>query len=137
MLNFIRKRLKYSSGIVEIGDIKLKAIIADSFIKKAIGLMYRDEISEDECMLFTFSHPSMLGIWMKSMKFPIDIIWLDSSKRIVTLMESLPPCRSVFCKTYYPERESMYVVELRSGFIKKNTVTKLTKIKIEEPKKRR
>jgi hypothetical protein len=137
MLNFIRKRLKYSTGIVEIGDIRLKAIIADSFIKKAIGLMYRDGISEDECMLFTFSHPSMLGIWMKGMKFPIDILWLDSSKRIVTLMESLPPCGGIFCKTYYPKLESMYVVELSPGFIKKNSVTERTEIKIEEPKKRR
>jgi hypothetical protein len=137
MLNFIRKRLKYSTGIVEIGDMKLKAILADSLIKKAIGLMYRDDISENECMLFTFSHPSMLGIWMKGMRFPIDILWLDSSKTIVTMKESLPPCRSIFCKTYYPERESMYVIELRSGFIKKNSVTKLTEIKIEEPKKRR
>ena len=137
MLNFIRKRLKYSSGVVEIGNIKLKAILADSFIKRAIGLMYRDSISEDECMLFTFSHPSMLGIWMKGMKFPIDILWLDSSKSIVTIKESLPPCRGILCKTYYPERESMYVIELRSGFIKKNSVTKLTEIKIEEQKERR
>ncbi|MEM0154473.1 MAG: DUF192 domain-containing protein [Methanothrix sp.] len=137
MLNFIRKRLKYSTGIVEIGGIKLNAILADSFIKKAIGLMYRDEIPEDECMLFTFSHPSMLGIWMKGMRFPIDILWLDSSQKIVTLKESLPPCRSIFCKTYYPERESMYVIELHAGFIKKNSVTNLTEIKIEKPKERR
>lgn len=138
MLNFIRKRLSYASCTLYIGNVRLKAIMADSFIKRAIGLMYRENIAEDECMLFTFHGESMLGIWMKSMKFPIDIIWLDSGKNIVAIKEALPPCKGIIsCKTYYPERKSMYVIELHSGFVKKNSVTKLTEIKIERPEKRR
>jgi uncharacterized membrane protein (UPF0127 family) len=138
MLNFIRKRLSYKSCTVYIGNVKLKAILADSFLKRAIGLMYRESIAEDECMLFTFSGESMIGIWMKSMKFPIDIIWLDSEKKITTIKEALQPCKSIFsCKTYYPERKSMYVIELRSGFVKKNSINNLTEIRFEEPGKRR
>ncbi len=132
MLNFIRKRLRYSSTKVYIGDVELDAIIADSFIKRVIGLMYRDSIKENECMLFTFPHESMLGIWMKGMKFPIDILWLDSSKEIVTIKENIQPCNKLPCHTYYPERKSMYVIELHSGFVKKNSIDKFTRIRFAE-----
>ena len=132
MLNFIRKRLSYTERQISVGGVELSAIIADSFLKRMIGLMYRETLEEGKCMLFTFPSESMLGIWMKSMKFPIDVIWLDSDLKIVSIMESLPPCDKIFCKTYYPSSKSMYVIEFNSGFVKKNNISKQTKIELEK-----
>ena len=128
MLNFIRKRLSYSETTLRIGSIELKAIIADSFIKRMIGLMYMEELPQDKCMLFKFSNESALGIWMKNMRFPIDVIWLDSGMKIVTITEALPPCHKILCKTYYPTTDAMYIIELNSGFVKSNGITNLTKV---------
>lgn len=132
MFNFIRKHLSYRTTKISIGTVKLNAILADSFLKRAIGLMYRDSIGINECMLFTFPREENLGIWMKSMKFAIDIIWLDSNMNIVTIKKSVPPCKGILCKTYYPQKNSMYVIELKAGFVTKNSINKQTRIKISE-----
>ena len=36
-------------------------------------------------MLFIFSQPDFYPFWMKDMKFPIDIIWLDENLQIINI----------------------------------------------------
>ncbi|MCL4371922.1 DUF192 domain-containing protein [Candidatus Marsarchaeota archaeon] len=130
MLNAIRKRLRYSKQTVYIGSTQLEAIVADSFIKRMIGLMYRDSIADNECMLFIFSQEGKFGIWMKNMLFAIDVIWADSNLRIIDLQQNLQPCKKLFCKTYAPQRVSKYIIELNAGFISKNKINNTTAIRL-------
>ncbi len=130
MLNFLRRRLSYKNTAVAIGSRQFSGIVSDSFLKRMIGLMYRSAIAEDECMLFIFNEEARLGIWMKNMNFPIDVIWLDSDMRIVSMVEGIQPCHRIICKTYYPEAKSKYIIELKSGSIEKNRISKATKISI-------
>lgn len=113
------KRSKYSVRTATIKGRRFRLYIADGFFKKMNGLMGWNELGSNEGMLFIFKENSRPGIWMLNMKFPIDIIWLDRSMRIVHIVENARPCRSIFdCPTYRPGRNSKYVVELRSGSVK-------------------
>ena len=62
-------------------------------------------------MLFVLNPSSRRGFWMKGMKFPIDVIWLNENKEIVHIKKSLEPCVSN-CPVYYPDRESRYTLGL-------------------------
>lgn len=130
MLNTIRKRLHYSKQTVYIGSVQLEAIVADSFVKRMIGLMYRDSIADNECMLFIFSQEGKFGIWMKNMRFAIDLIWVDSNLRITDFKQNLQPCKNFFCKTYAPQSMSKYIIELNAGFISKNKINNATAIRL-------
>ncbi len=66
-------------------------------------------------MLFKFDTPGIYGIWMKDMRFPIDIIWLDKNKKIVNLKRNVDP--STYPLVYYPPKESLYILEVRAGLI--------------------
>ncbi|OGJ37504.1 MAG: hypothetical protein A2383_00575 [Candidatus Pacebacteria bacterium RIFOXYB1_FULL_39_46] len=53
------------------------------------GLSGRERLETDG-MLFVFDRPQIIGFWMKEMKFPIDIIWLNNNS-IVGLERNIQP----------------------------------------------
>lgn len=83
------------------------------------GLMFRDSLEEKAAMLFVFDATGPHGIWMKNMKISLDILWLDSEKRIVDLKENIPACAQDPCTVYEPARPAAYVLELRAGAVSK------------------
>lgn len=83
------------------------------------GLMYRDSLGEKDAMLFIFDSPRPHGIWMKNMRMPLDILWLDSEKKIVDLIQNVPACTSDPCTVYEPLLPSAYVLELNAGTVSK------------------
>jgi uncharacterized membrane protein (UPF0127 family) len=44
----------------------------------AKGLAVKNELRDNESMLFVYEEPSKQSFWMKDMRFPIDIIWIDT-----------------------------------------------------------
>ena len=107
------------------GRKKFTVEVADSLIKKLMGLSWRDGIGADEGMLFVFGRSGRYGFWMHGMRFSIDILWLDSEMKVVYIRNNVKPCRSVFgCKTMKPDRDSKYVIELRAGTVRKLGIRK-------------
>src|SRR6187549_3320316 len=85
---------------------------------RAMGLMFRPSLPLDHGMLFLFERPDFHGIWMRNCKFPIDILWLDESHKVVHLAEKVPPCttkEASDCEVYQPIARANYVVELNAG----------------------
>jgi len=93
--------------------------------------MFRDSIKENTCMLFVFPDEARQGIWMHNMRFAIDVIWLDSKSRIVSIEKNLRPCKSVFsCKTYLPKSDTKYIIEMKAGTIIRNRIKTGLKVQI-------
>lgn len=103
---------------IQIGSATLDKIeIADIPAKQEQGLSGRTSIDADYGMLFIFEKPGFYAFWMKDMNFPIDMIWLDQSGKIVGLAESVLP--SSYPKTFEPEAPATYVLEVQSGLAQK------------------
>lgn len=90
---------------------------------RAMGLMFRDCLEEAEGMLFPFDVPGRYGFWMKNVRIPLDIIWLDARGRVVWLVERAAPCAADPCPTYRPEADASYVVEVAGGFAGRHRVS--------------
>ncbi|MGC8888985.1 MAG: DUF192 domain-containing protein [Candidatus Micrarchaeia archaeon] len=128
----MRKFVKYKHAHASIGGKKLHLLVADSFPKHMLGLMYMRSIKESEGMLFIFSRNAYHGIWMRNMLFPIDIIWLDEKFEVVDIVENAEPCQSIFgCKTYMPISQARYVIELNAGSSKKLGIKKGSRLIVE------
>jgi uncharacterized membrane protein (UPF0127 family) len=66
------------------------------------------------------------------MKFPIDIIWLDSDGKVVHIEQNLQPCVSVFiCPNYIPNTDSQYVLETVAEFTQRYNISVGTDIDFE------
>ncbi|HEY3094689.1 MAG TPA: DUF192 domain-containing protein [Nitrososphaera sp.] len=117
---------------ITVNGVDLVADIAETGDQQSKGLSVKDILNENEAMLFPFKKEGQHTFWMKGMKFPIDIIWIDSYKEVVHIEHSLDPCvPNSFCPTYTPSERSFYVLETAAGFAAKYNVTEGTPVEFE------
>jgi uncharacterized membrane protein (UPF0127 family) len=98
---------------IKAGNNLIDAEVPENSQKKAVGLGGRSCIGAEEGMLFVFSQADMYDFWMKDMKFPIDIIWVDENKIVTKVDADIAP--STYPKTFRSEKPSKYVLELRAN----------------------
>lgn len=108
-LEFIKKEGK---TVLKKVDIE----IADNEEKAEQGLMYRKSMAEDRGMLFIFPKPEDHAFWMKNTLMSLDIIFIDSNKRIVNMYKNTT-VRSL--KSLPSLGPIQYVVEVIAGFTDK------------------
>lgn len=106
---------------VEIGGVKVKAEVADNPITQTKGLMFHKPLAEDDGMLFKFGREGQYTFWMMNVSFPIDIIWINSEKKVVHIVEHAEPC-FLNCKLYASTAKAKYVLEVKAGFVKKHKI---------------
>ena len=56
---------------------------------------------------------------MKDTLIPLDMIWMDSERRIVHIEHNVPPCAADPCPRYPPSGPALYVLEINAGFAAK------------------
>jgi uncharacterized protein len=114
---------EYLKGYAIVDNYKILADIALTDKQVQDGLAIKNSMTENEGMLFFLGEPRKAPFWMKNMKFPIDIIWLNENFTIVHIEQELQPCESViYCKLYTPNSEALYVLETIAGFTKKHNL---------------
>ena len=120
--------------------------IADTEAKRQRGLMFREKLAETEGMVFIFEEPGFYPFWMQNCRIALDIVWLDRSFNVVSIAESVPPCRlpgceppcaSMNCPSYPPAAgtSAKYVVELAAGFAKRHGLKTGNTLKVELPQR--
>jgi hypothetical protein len=87
--------------------------ICKSALCQTIGLMFSRSIN-DQALMFEFPREIKLGLHMWFVFYPIDVVFLDSEKRVVELKEDFKPFT-----VYRPKNKSKYVIELPAGTISK------------------
>lgn len=86
--------------------------IADDEYQTQTGLMYRDSMEENQGMLFIFPVEDLLGFYMKNTKFALDIIYIDSDKKIVSFQKNAQPYSEDSLPSNVPAK---YVLEVNTG----------------------
>jgi uncharacterized membrane protein (UPF0127 family) len=109
---------------ITISNVILQADVALSSEEQTKGLSIKDSLKSNEGMIFPYESPRTLSFWMKDMKFPIDILWLDADKKVVHIEEGLQPCSPLLpCPSYTPDVQAQYVLETVAGFSSANEIT--------------
>lgn len=126
-LSYQNKTTQDSQGFKELTvivneSLTLKTDVSSTSNERTIGLSKYDSLKENQAMLFVFEEKGFYSFWMRDMKFPIDIIWLNENKEIVSIRENADP--SEYPQSYYPEAEALYVLETVAGFVTKNQLEK-------------
>jgi uncharacterized membrane protein (UPF0127 family) len=87
---------------------------------RAQGLMYRDQLRPGTGMLFLFAEEGEYPFWMKNTRIPLDMIWIDSNRRIAAIHHDVPPCQIEDCPSYPPNVKARYVLEVAGGVAKQH-----------------
>ena len=120
--------VEFPMGTIKIDEVPLQVQIADTEPRRVRGLMFQDQLPYDQGMIFVFDKPGLYSLWMLNMQFSLDMMWFDDDGKIVHIEQDVPPCKTPMqiasCQSIIPEGQSSYVLEVTSGFIDKNNITK-------------
>ena len=100
-------------------DVTLEAELAETQTQKYKGLSGRTCLDTGRAMLFAYGTADSYCFVMRDMNFPIDMIWLDGDKRVVTIKHEAQP-ESYPEESYCPDRPAQYVLEVAAGLAKKH-----------------
>jgi uncharacterized protein len=93
--------------------------IANDDFERAQGLMYRKKLDQNKGMLFIFDRNGFYPFWMKNTLIPLDMIWLNSNKEIVSIKKNAQPCGTGVCLPIIPLQKARYVLEINAGIVDK------------------
>lgn len=103
-------RIPMPNGVV------VNARVADDHEERVQGLSGTDPLGDDEGMLFVFDQPDIQAIWMKDMRYDLDIVWLDESGQVVYVVSGAKAPQGIGELPVYKNTDpAKYVLELPAG----------------------
>lgn len=109
----------WSDAVVELKGEEIHVLVARTPYQHKKGLGDRDSLGEYDGMLFIFELQKRVGIVMRDMCFPIDIVWLDRGE-VVDIAPNIQVEANVSeekLTRYYPRKEANLVLELPAGWV--------------------
>lgn len=102
------------------GHVQMRASVADTSSLREQGLSGTPSLPIGIVKLFVFDEPVVAPFWMKDMKYPIDILWLDADKKIIFIASNLAP--ETYPATFGPTEPSLYVIETPAGMAERENM---------------
>lgn len=119
-LRWYNNRIK--DATISIAGRDFIVMVARTKAQQVKGLSDRDALLDADGMLFTFGGGAgFYTVVMRSMRFPIDVIWVDGST-IVDMAPNLPPDphqNETDLIEYRPRMPATQILEVSAGFIGK------------------
>lgn len=101
------------------GKVTYSVDLAVTEPERRQGLSGREFLAQDAGMLFVFEDEQPRQFWMKDMRFPLDIIWIDGQCRLVGVSADVPIPPPDADDADIPRAPSnlpaQYVLELNAG----------------------
>ncbi|MCK4744598.1 DUF192 domain-containing protein [Candidatus Parcubacteria bacterium] len=106
---------------LKIKEQNIKVELAETEQERIKGLSGRENLCDNCGILFIFNKEDFHSFWMKEMKFPIDIIWINNDKIVqITKNADLPQAKNI--PTYTPKQKASKVLEVNAGFCEKHNI---------------
>jgi hypothetical protein len=92
--------------------VSFRVELAQTPAEQERGLMFRQSMGADEGMLFVFDRQFVHTFWMKNTLIPLDMLFIDSDRRIVGIVQNAEPQTLSGRSVGLPSR---YVLEIGGG----------------------
>ena len=86
--------------------------IADDDRERAVGLMFRRQMAEDEGMLFDFKSEQPASFWMRNTYISLDMLFIKGDGTVESIGERTTPLSE---KTVTSKGPVRYVLEINAG----------------------
>jgi len=126
-------------GEVRIGNrVAVPVEVARTEAEKTRGLSGRDRLAPDRGMLFVYEAPVRPLIWMRGMRFPLDILWIRDGRVVDLVRGAKAPAPGEAPQEFAPREDAQYVLEVPAGFVERQgiAVGDRVEMRLEEGKAR-
>jgi len=97
---------------------KLYVELANTPLKREIGLMGRKKIGKDQGMLFEFPSRRRLSFWMSNTYIPLDIAFINNEGMVTEIKEMIPMSTRCITSGAYCK----YALEVNRGWFEQNEI---------------
>ena len=109
---------------------KIKPAASDK--EKQIGLSATNKLPNDYGMIFKFNEDGYYPFWMRDMKYPIDILFINDGKIVKVFSKVSPPIANEGLKLYVSDKPADTVLEISSGLSEKYKIKEGDSIKLSD-----
>ena len=104
-------------GTALVGECQLRLELAETPEERARGLMERSSLPQDRGMLFIYTEETLLRFWMRATLIPLDILFLDSTGRVVDMQTMVPEpgVAPELLRVYTSAAPARYGLEVNAG----------------------
>ena len=102
------------------GEISFQVEIADTGSERAIGMMHRKSMPQDQGMLFVFEASRLVTMWMKNTYVPLDIVFIDEKGAVAAIRPDTAPLSLDIIGS---GGEVRFALELNAGAAKANGIS--------------
>jgi uncharacterized membrane protein (UPF0127 family) len=115
---------------VRVGSATVRADVAETNAARERGLSGRSRLPEGRGMLFVYNDHAERTYWMKGMRFPIDIVWIDRGK-VIGVERNAPVPRGGDLPLYSSRGAADHVLEVPAGWAGRHGVDRGARVAIE------
>ncbi|MFQ5750752.1 MAG: DUF192 domain-containing protein [bacterium] len=102
---------------IHIDSVPLDVEIAQDEETLMSGLMYREELPENQGMLFVFQNQRILSFWMRNTFIPLDIAFINRDGMVVDIQQMAPLDET---KQYISSAPALYALEVNAGWFEEH-----------------
>ena len=103
---------------IKIKNTAIDVEIASDNSSRALGLMNRVMLPENDGMLFVFPDSEYRSFWMKNTYIPLSIAYIDKDNRIIEIKDMIPHNLSSVPST----SPAVYALEMNVGWFERNNI---------------
>jgi uncharacterized membrane protein (UPF0127 family) len=108
--------------VISLNEKPIEVEVASTYTARQKGLKDRESLPDGKGMMFVFSVSGQHGIWMKNMRFPIDVIWLKDGVIVDMAKNIQPPTQRTANEEldiYYPRMPANSIIEMSASTLDK------------------
>ena len=114
----------YLRGAVSAGErappVRVRVELARTPEEQMRGLMFRRSLGPDAGMLFLFDRAEPRRFWMRNTYIPLDMIFLDAERVVVSIEENTVPLDET---GRGPDQPAQFVVEVAGGYARSHGIS--------------
>ena len=96
---------------IRLGQTSYQVELALTPAQRRKGLMYREQIASNAGMLLVYPKSGDHRVWMKNMRIPLRVLWIDDRFKVLHIMR-LAPCQLSPCPVFSAPVPARYILEL-------------------------
>lgn len=128
-LNLVRKSQSFSVRVEFSNGRSLIAEVADSPEEHLMAFYSSGTLGRDQAVLIMYEESGRHSVWTKSLRAPVDILWLNPSHEIVKIQENILPCSSEPCPSYESREAVSFLLQTHPGVMREFGVEEGMKVR--------
>lgn len=109
---------------LNIGMHLIQAEVAQRDEERAQGLMFREQLGQNEGMVFRFPENRQICMWMKNTLVPLSVAFIDESGSIINIEDMQPQTLDAHCA----KKPARYALEMNQGWFRQKNAKPGTKV---------